>query len=69
MPGKRLTSASAPCNEKMSPLENVDLGTMWTLLDQLENAYLDGDVDEPEYTRQLRQIEKRQKELSNKKET
>lgn len=53
----------------MSPLENVNLGNMWTLLDQLENAYLDGDVDEPEYTRQLRQIEKRQKELSNNKET
>ncbi|MFQ5950625.1 MAG: hypothetical protein ACE5KH_00900 [Candidatus Geothermarchaeales archaeon] len=53
----------------MSPLENVDLSNIWTLIDQLENSFLDGDIDEPEYTRQLQRIEKRQKELSNKRES
>jgi hypothetical protein len=44
----------------MVPLENTDVNNNWAVLDQLENEYLDGDIDDSEYERRLRLISDRQ---------
>jgi uncharacterized membrane protein len=40
--------------------EKTDMNNNWAVLDQLENEYLDGDIDDSEYERRLRRISARQ---------